>query len=303
VNAEPFTGLGWDVPAFTAEGQSPERARTNPPLNLEEIHPNYFATFDVALVHGRAFTRFDREGTTPVAIVSDDVAAQTWPGQDPVGKRLKMGGLDSPSPWLTIVGVATATRYREITAPRATLYLPAAQMLGTAHNLVIRTSLDAPAVADIVRARARVLDPDVEVMPPRPFTELLDLPLARPRFNALLITLFAAGGLSLAAVGLYTVMAAVVRQRRREIGVRLALGATARDVRTLILGEGSRLVAVGAGIGVGLAGVTTRVLRGQLFEVQPLDIVSFAGALVLLALAAALALFLPVRQASRVDPA
>lgn len=303
INVVPFTGLGWDVPIFTAEGQAPGQARTNPTLNLEEIHPNYFQTFEVALVRGRAFTTFDRQGTTPVAIVSNDVATRTWPGEDPIGKRLKMGDPASTAPWLTVVGVTAPTRYREIREPRATLYLPATQMVGAARDLVLRTSAPPSLVAELVRSRVRALDSDVQVMPLRPFADLLDVPLARPRFNSALIAVFGAAGLGLAAIGLYAVMAATVRQRRREIGVRMALGATARDVRRLVLGEGARLVVLGATVGLTLALITTRALRGLLFEVQPFDPVALAAAMGLLVAVAGVALYIPTRQAGRVDPA
>jgi putative ABC transport system permease protein len=303
INATPFTGLGWDAPTFTAEGQETDRAKTNPTLNLEEIYPNYFDTFEVALVRGRAFTEFDRDGTTPVAIVSDDVAALTWPGQDPINKRLKMGGPDSPSPWWTVVGVAAPTRYREIREPRATLYVPAAQFLGTAQNLVVRTSAPLSLVADLVQDHVRALDPDVQIMPPQPFPQLLNVPLGRPRFYAFVIALFSATAMALAALGLYSVLAAIVRQQRREIGVRLAMGATARDVRRLVLGEGCRLMAVGAMLGLALAAATSRLLRGLLFEVQPLDPGSLVTTGVFLLALGGLALFLPVREATRVDPA
>jgi putative ABC transport system permease protein len=303
INVVPFIGVGWDVPTFTAEGQAPDRARTNPTLNLEEIHPNYFKTFEVALVRGRAFSEFDREGTTPVAIVSDDVATRTWPGEDPIGKRLKMGDLDSTAPWLTVVGVASRTRYREIREPRSTLYVPATQMLGAAHDMVLRTSAPVSVVTELVHSRVRALDPDVQVMPLRPFSDLLDVPLARPRFNSALIATFGAAGLGLAAIGLYAVMAATVRQRRREIGVRIALGATTRDVRHLVLGEGARLVGLGGVVGLTLALITAQALRGLLFEIQPLDPIALAAALGLLTAVAGLALYIPMRQAARVDPA
>ncbi|HLG54812.1 MAG TPA: ABC transporter permease [Vicinamibacterales bacterium] len=302
INVVPFTGIGWDVPTFTAEGQAAERARTNPTLNLEEIHPNYFDTFEVALVRGRAFTEFDREGTTLVAIVSDDAARRTWPGEDPIGKRLKMGPPDSPDPWRTVVGVTAPTRYRELREPRATLYLPAAQMLGAARDVVLRTSAPLSLVTQLVASRVRALDPAVQVMPPRPFSDLLDEPLARPRFNSALIAVFGAAGLGLAALGLYAAMAASVRQRRREIGVRIAVGATARDVRRLVLGEGARLVGLGAMVGLTLALVTTRALRGLLYEVQPLDPIALASAMGLLMVVAGIALYIPTRQAGRVDP-
>jgi predicted permease len=303
INVVPFTGVGWDVPTFTAEGQTSDRAATNPTLNLEEIHPNYFDTFEVALVRGRAFTKFDREGTAAVAIVSEDVATRTWPGRDPIGRRLKMGDPDSSSPWLTVVGVAAPTRYREIREPRATLYVPATQMLGTAHDMVLRTSAPISLVTELVRSRVRALDPDVQVMPLRPFSDLLDVPLARPRFNSALIAIFGATGLGLTAIGLYAVMAASVRQRRREMGVRIALGATARDVRRLVFVDGARLVVLGAMVGLTMALITTRALRGLLFEIQPLDPIALAAAMGLLMAVAGIALYIPTRQAGRVDPA
>ena len=159
INAIPFTGVGWDVPAFAAEGQSEDEAKRNPPLNFEEIHPRYFATFEVALTRGRAFTDDDREGTSRVAILSEDVANQLWPGADPIGKRLKWGTAASAGQWLTIVGVAAPTRYRELRESRATLYVPAAQLIGTAENLVVRTSATVPIVADLVRTEVRSLIP------------------------------------------------------------------------------------------------------------------------------------------------
>ena len=135
-----------------------------------------------------------------------------------------------------------------------------------------------------------------------PFADLLERPLARPRFYALLIGLFGAASLVLSAIGLYAVMGASVRQRDREMGVRVALGATDADLRRLVLGEGLRLAAVGAVIGLLAASAGSRLLRGFLFEVQPLDPSSIAGAALLLAAAAALATYLPARRAARIDP-
>jgi ABC-type antimicrobial peptide transport system permease subunit len=213
-----------------------------------------------------------------------------------------MGDAESPDPWRTVVGVAVPTRYREIREPRATLYVPATQMLGAAHDLVIRTSAPLSVVTELVRSRVRALDPGVQVMPLRPFSELLNVPLARPRFNSALIALFGAAGLGLAAIGLYAVMAATVRQRRREIGVRIAIGATTSDVRRLVLGEGARLVGLGAVVGLTLAAMMTGALRGLLFEVQPLDLPAFGAAVGLLMAVAGVALYIPMRHASRVDP-
>lgn len=303
VNTLPFAGTGgWDAPEFTAEGQSAERAATNPSLNLESIHPNYFETFEVKLVRGRGFTEADRRGAPEVAVVSEDVAARTWPGEDPIGKRIKLGGLDSADPWRTVVGVARPTRYRELVRPRATLYLPAEQFIAAAEMLVLRTASPPALVAGLVRERVRAVDPDVQVTHVAPFTELLQGPLARPRFNAFLIGVFGIAALLLAAIGLYAVIAASVRQRYTEIGVRVALGATASDVRGLVLGEGLRLAGLGAAIGLATAAAATRLLRGLLFGVHPLDPVSLLAAALLLVGVSALASYIPARRATRVDP-
>ena len=301
VNVSPFTGQGWDLPRFTADGQSAEQAGLNPSLNLESIHPNYFETFQVPIVRGRAFTPGDREGALAVAIVSEEVAARTWPGEDPVGKRLKMGRLDSADPWYTTVGVAAETRYREVASPRPTIYLPAAQFHMTATMLVLRTTASIDLVASLARERVRTVDPAVRVMRVAPFVDILDRPLARPRFNAFLLGVFGAVALLLSAVGLYTVMAAYVRQRDREIAVRLALGATARGVRRFVLAEAVRLAGLGALIGLVGAVLSTRLLRGMLFEVDPLDPFAIAGAALLLIGVSALASYLPARRATRVD--
>jgi putative ABC transport system permease protein len=146
---------------FTAEGQSAARASANPSLNLESVHPNYFKTFEVPFIGGRGFTEADRQGAPDVAIVSEDVAARTWPGEDPIGKRLKFGGVDLQSPWRTVVGVVRSTRYRELAEPRATLYLPAEQFIVAAHMLVLRSTSPLELVAGMARERVRAVDPDV----------------------------------------------------------------------------------------------------------------------------------------------
>jgi hypothetical protein len=181
VNLSPFSGQGWDLPRFTAEGQSDDRAAANPSLNLESVHPNYFATFEIPLLSGR---------------------------------------------------------------------LPAAQFQMTATMVALRTTASIDLVASLARERVGTVDPDVQVMRVAPFGDMLDRPLARPRFNAFLLGIFGAVALLLSAVGLYAVMAAFVRQRDQEIAVRLALGTTARGVRRLVLAEAVRLASAGAVIGL-----------------------------------------------------
>ena len=302
INVLPFSGDGgWDVPRFTAEGQSAERAAINPPLSLESVHHHHFKTFEVPIVRGRAFTAADREGTMDVAIVSEDVAARTWPGEDPIGKRMRMGGPDSDDPWRTIVGVAAPTRYRELARPRPTLYLPAAQFIVTAQPLVLRTTASTDLAASLARDAVKAADPDVQVMRVTPFERLLDGPLARPRFNAFLLGIFGLSALVLAAVGLAAVMAAYVRQRDREIALRVALGATPANVRRLVLREALTLAGLGAAIGLAGATGATRFVRGMLFEVNALDPLTVAGAALLLIAVAALAASGPARRATRLD--
>lgn len=302
VNAPPFAGTGaWDA-LITGEGQTEEQAATNPLLNLEAIHPNYFETFQAAVVRGRPFNAADREGAPEVAIVSEDVAARTWPDQDPIGKRIKLGPLNSNAAWRIVVGVAARTRYRELAEPRPTLYLPAEQFIVSARMLVLRTASPLAAVSAAARERIRRLDPDVQVMRVAPFTQMLAGPLARPRFNAYLIGTFGVVALILAAVGLYAVMAAYVRQRDAEIGVRVALGATSADVRRLVLGEGLQLAGLGALIGLAAAAVGSRFLRGLLFDVAPLDPASMLAAALLLVGISMLASYIPARRATRLDP-
>jgi putative ABC transport system permease protein len=302
VNAAPLSGVGWDAP-IAAEGQTAQAVAANPLLNLESIHPNYFAAFEVPLVRGRPFTADDRDGTADVAIVSEDVAEWIWPGQNPLGKRFKLGSLENPdNPWRTIVGIARPTRYRELSEPRATMYLPAEQFLVTAQTLVVRTTSPAEVVGRVVSDRVRAIDPDVQVMRAVPFVELLARPLARPRFNAFLIGVFGAAALLLACVGLYAVMAAYVRQRSREIGIRVALGATTADVRHLVLSEGLWLTGIGVGIGLASALGSASMLRSLLYDVHPLDPATMLSACLLLVGVSALASYLPARGAARIDP-
>jgi putative ABC transport system permease protein len=304
VNVRPFSGdSGWDVPRFTAEGQSAERAAINPSMNLESVYHNYFKTFDVPIVRGRPFTAADRAGTLDVAIVSEDIAERTWPGQDPIGKRIKMGGPDSKYRWLTIVGVAALTRYRELARPRATLYLPAPQFLTTAQLLVLRTTASLDLTASIARDGVRAVDESVQVMRVVPFEDMLAGPLARPRFNAFLLIVFGVTALLLAAIGLAGVMATYVRQRDREIALRAALGATPARVRAFVLGEAVSLAGLGAVIGLAGAAAGTRLVRGMLFEIDPLDPLTLTGAALALIVVAALAAYGPARRATHLDPA
>lgn len=304
LNVEPFAGAtGWDLPIFTAEGQTVDQVAANPALNFEAVYVPYFSTLGVAILRGRAFAAFDQNGAPRVAIVSDALAAHTWPGQDPIGKRLKFGGVAAPNEWLEVVGVAATTRYRELVVPRPTLYIPAAQFPSTNGRLALRTSADSALVARVVAESVRSIDPTVRVIRIASYADYLRVPLAWPRFNTLLLVVFATAALLLSTVGLYSVMAVSVRQRYAELGVRLALGATSNDVRRLVLREGLRLALVGAIAGLALSWTATHLLRGQLFETEPRDPVLLVGAALLLVGAALIATYLPARRAAHVNPA
>jgi len=302
INATPFSGVGWDVPTVTAEGQNAVEVAANGSVNLEAIQPSYFDTFGVTLVRGRPFDVRDRGDAPPVAIVSADAASRLWPGQDPIGKRLKLGDLESKDNWRTVVGVASRTRYRELRAAQPTLYVPDTQLIVTAQTLVVRSTAPLPQVADVVREQVRATDPAVRIPRIAPFGELLRAPLARPRFYAFVLGVFGVSALLLSAIGLYAVIAASVRQRYAEIGVRLALGATPADVRRMVVRQGMGLALIGAGAGLVLVLLVTQFIRSLLYEVNPLDPASLLMATSLLLVAAGVACYLPARTAARMDP-
>ncbi len=303
VTRPPFSGPGgWDAP-YTGEGQSTESREANPVLNLELASGDYFRTLGIPLQRGRPFTERDREDAAPVVIVSEAVAWRTWPGEDPIGKQIKLGFLDSPTSWHTIVGVVGETRYRELVTPRPSIYFPIRQFGGPVPmSIGLRTGADPISVVPAVRGALREIHPDLQLVDALPLTQLLAEPLARPRFSAALLGVFAAFSLLLAAVGIYGVMAAHVRQRWHEIGVRMALGARAADVRRLVLSQGLLLALAGATVGGLLALAGTRVLSGVLFEVSPTDPLTFATVASTLLLIALGACYLPARRATEVDP-
>jgi len=303
INVQPFSGLGWSVPAFLAEGQDAARGRDNPGLDLEAVHPGYFETFGLPIVRGRAFRPSDRDGALPVAIVSEDVAARTWPGQDPIGRRLKMGQAVTDAMWLTVVGVAGNSRYRDLAVQHPVLYVPAEQLIVAAQALVVRTRAPLADTAAAMRAAVRDVDPAVSVMAVQPLDELRQAPLARPRFAASLSAAFGATALFLSALGVFTVTATSVQQRRAELRVRLALGATPARIRWLVIGEGLRLAAIGTAIGTAGGLVAARWLSNLLFDIRTSDPPSFIGSAVLLLLSALLASMVPACRAARSNPA
>lgn len=301
VGTPPFGGSGIDFRP-DIEGQAPSEAAKNPFVNVEAVSPNYFRTLGVSLSGGRAFTDEDRSGSVPVVVISQSIAKRFWPGENAVGKRLKgvAGGL------ATIVGIAPDTRYRDLRDSRPSLYLPLQQspfpfapttLLIRAHDGVRTESM----VASLRTAIAEV-DAGVAVTSVRSFGDVLAQPLAHPRLNAGLLIVFAGAALLLAAIGLFGVMMTMVRQRTRELGVRMALGATSGEIERLVLGRGVRLAAIGIGAGLVAGMLANRLLTEILYQVTPTDLVTLVGAPVLLLVLASLAAFLPARASGRIAP-
>ena len=296
--------FGLSAPMFF-EGQTPEDSKRNPYSTWEPVLPSYFRTLGIPLLRGRAFTDADRADAAAVAVVSDSVAQRYWPGQDPIGKRLQF--VYSPDarewPWVTIVGVAADTRYRELTKSWMTIYFPADQFFFfQAASLVVRASSTVEALAPALRHAVRTTEPGATVASIAPMNTLLERELARPLTAKTVSGVFALIAIALAAVGVYGVMSYEVRQRRREIAVRAAIGATAAAIFNTVLRRSLLVGLAGAGIGIVLAGAATRTLASLLYGVQPIDrLVFFVGAGVLLVVVVAAA-SLPARRAAAVDP-
>jgi putative ABC transport system permease protein len=297
----PFAGTqGVDAMVF-AEGQT-SLDRANPIVNYEGADASYFATLGLPILRGRAIDQHDRVASAPVVVVNAEFARLFWPGGTAIGRRIKWGSAQSPGPWRTVVGVVTDARYREFTSVRPSVYVPYEQGIPVSPGyLAVRTDRPGAAAAAIRRAVAD-LEPGAAVVSVERLPELLAAPLARPRFQAALVICFAALGLLLSVVGTYGTLSFLVRQRRREIGIRIALGAAPSRVRVLVLRQGLAIGVLGVLLGTAGALAVGRFVQPLLFDVTATDpvVLSVAGALSLLAaLAAAL---VPTRMATRTDP-
>jgi putative ABC transport system permease protein len=295
-----WSHVGNDI-LYVLEGQRTEDTTNNPVANHEGAMPGYFDTMGIRIVSGRDFTEQDNASGAGVIIVSESFARSAWPGQDPVGRRLRIPSGSSKDKWLSVVGVAADTRYREIDKARLDIYQPYGQFGGLIRHFVIRTEGDPQSIAGHVRRAVREIDPNqpVELLT---MDEIVATAMGRWRLNARLFGALAALALLLSAVGTYSVMNYAVSRRTPEIGVRIALGAGRRQIAGLILKDGLRLAAAGVVIGTVLAFAVTGLMRHLLVGVGPHNPAVFAGAAALLCIIAALACFIPARRAAAVDP-
>jgi predicted permease len=287
---------------FAIEGRPPAKPNERPHATHRVVSHDYFRALGIPLQRGRAFTAGDAAGTPGVAIINRTAARVFWPNEDPLGKRIWPDGFP-PGTWLTIVGVIGDVRHAALsTEPQPDIYWPYLQTPHPRIDLLIRTTADPLSLVDAVRSEIWAIDKELPVSDVKTMDELLSASVAQPRFYALLLTAFAAVALLLATVGLYGVMSYAVNQRTHEIGIRMALGASPRDVLRLIINQGMRLVLIGIGIGLGGALALTRLMKTLLFGVSATDALTFTVVALLLTFVALLACWIPAWRATKVDP-
>ena len=274
-------------------------------INTDErvVAGRYFEAMGIPLLAGRLFDDRDEAGSPGVVVVDERLAREFWPRGDAVGKRLRHGGTDSTSPWLTVVGVVGRVKHHSLDDdPRIALYLPHGQAPTRAMSVVVGASADPSVLVPTIREGIRGVDATLPIYSVRTMDQYLELSLARQRFTALLLVIFAAIALAVATVGTYGVMSYMVGQGAREIGIRIALGASRGRILGLVLGQGALLAAAGIGLGVASAFVLSRFLASLLFGVSARDPLTFASIAALLLAVSLAAGYLPARRAARVDP-
>jgi putative ABC transport system permease protein len=297
--------LQGDTFGISVEGQPDAGPGRRPDMITRVVSPKYFSTMGIPLLQGRQFDeRQDRADSAPVAVVSETTARRLWPGQDPLGKRVKPGAPDSPLPWMEVVGVVKDVRQFELTAePRLQMYLPHVQFQWfVPRQLVIKTEGEPSGLAAAVRRAVWEVDKDQPVSDIRTMEDVLSTSIARQRFSTLLLGVFAAVALVLAAVGIYGVMSYSVAQRTREIGIRIALGAQASNVLRLVISQGLKLASVGVLLGLAGSLLLTRLMSSLLFGVSATDPATLVTISLLLVAVALLASYIPARRAAKTNP-
>lgn len=296
----PLGGTNWSG-TFHVQGMVVPPGGDEPHAEYAVALPGFVGALGMTLVRGREFSATDVPGAPAVTIVDDRLAAQYWPGQDALGKRISQQGPEGP--FAEVVGVVRHV-YRSGPAKEGEpqVYFPFSQHPQTPLSYVLRTSVDPLSVLRAVRREIASIDPDLPVARVAPMATLESGALARERFNALMLVIFAGTALLLAAIGLYGVMAYLVSQRQGEIGIRLALGGGPRHVARLVIGDGMRMALAGILVGTAASLALARVLKGLLYGIGPTDPLTYAVIAAVLALVALIASALPARRATRADP-
>jgi putative ABC transport system permease protein len=294
-------GGNLDMYGVHVEGKSLPNPEEDPSADRYSITPGYLRAMRIPLLLGREFDGRDLATSPMVALVNESMARQFWPGEDPIGKRFRMG--DTKSPWKSVVGVLGDVLHKGLDAPHTIqVYLPNTQFTDSLVILAVRTSKDPASLAAAVRSEISALDPQVPVSDVATMDAVVSASVANQRFGALLFLLFGAIALVLTAVGIYGVIAYGVAQRTHEIGIRVALGANRREVLSLIVSEAMKPALLGAALGLCAALGLTRLLTRLLYNVKPTDPLVFVAVLFLLLGVALLASYIPARRATRVDP-
>jgi predicted permease len=303
----PFSGCSRSI--VFLPGQSADRANA-PGVGRHYISADYFRALGIPVLAGRVLTPADRAGSPPVAVVNESGARRFWPGENPIGKRVwfgtTTGPFSDPAHAVEVVGVVGDVKYEGVDQPdrpdRADFYTSYLQFAFPDTMVIVKTRGAATSMLPAMRAAVASVDPALPIYDAMTLDERIGAAVARPRFNAALLTAFASAALLLAAIGVYGVLSYSVSSRMHEIGVRLALGADAARVMRLVLGEGLRLAVAGAVMGLVAAAAIARLLQGLLLGVAEPDLRVFAAAGAMMLIVAGAAALVPARRASAVDP-
>jgi putative ABC transport system permease protein len=301
VNVLPLSGNN-SSGSITIEGQTVPRPEDQPNVNIRMVSAGYFRAMGITLMRGRGLTGADTAESARVIIVNARMASLYWGTEDPIGQRVKIGRPTSTEPWLTVVGVVRDVRHRALGAPpRQEMYLPYEQRRSQAPVLVVRAAGDPGALTASIRHQIRALDPDLPVTG-QPLSQIVRQSLQGNQLNARLVGVFALVALLLAAGGLYAVMAYAVSLRMHEFGVRVALGASRRDLATLVVRQALVIAAAGLALGLPAAWATSRMLTALLYAVSPTDPRILAATAAVLTAVALVASCVPARRATKVNP-
>ena len=291
---------------YELAGAAPVDARRRPKLSALTIGPDYFRTLGAVVLSGREFNDADQDSRVPVVVVNQLFASKFWPGEDPLGKRLRLFDGTTPETWLTVVGVVSNIVQNDVTRQEfdPLIYVPYRQRPTGAMWIFVRTKVSPGSIGNTLRREVQALDSDLPIYGPFTLDERLALGgYWESRFYGILFLIFAVIAVVLASVGLYAVMAHSVSRRTQEMGIRMAIGATAGDIRKLVFRQGTLPVGIGLIVGLAASFAVNRVLKSQLVKVSPADPVTLVIASATLILAAVLGCLIPARRAMRVDPA